>query len=88
MKNLKFEFSEIENDLINKFIDSINGEPTRFTISRKENCLIKSESISAAIRVCFNPKFGRCIFVCIKKFENYFDEFCENPSQLKKALEI
>jgi len=88
MKNHKFQFSEVENDVINKFIESINGQPTRFTVSQKENCLIKSDSISAAIRISHHYKLGRSVYVCVKKFENYFDEFCFNPSQLQKALNV
>tara|TARA_R110002050_G_scaffold279582_1_gene426282 strand:- start:46 stop:309 length:264 start_codon:yes stop_codon:yes gene_type:complete len=87
MKNLKYEFSEVEIDLIKKFIEDNEADFHNFKIDLRENITVKGESVSAAIRVA-NFEGQRCIYVCIRKFETYFDEYCKEPHELQRALKI
>ena len=86
MQQTKFEFSEVELDLINEYVDKNKGVLTKTKDGRRDKFFISSDSLSACIRVTNMEE--RTIFVCVKVFDIYHDYWVKTPPQLKNALEL
>jgi hypothetical protein len=84
MQQTKFEFSEVELDLINEYVDKNKGVLTKTKDGRRDKFFISSDSLSACIRVTNMEE--RTIFVCVKVFDIYYDYWVTTPPQLKTAL--
>ena len=86
MQNLKYEFSEVELDLIADYVEKNKGTVTRTKNGLKDKFFVSSGGLSACIRVTGMEE--RTIFVCQKVFGTYYDDWCTNPTQLKLAFQL
>ena len=84
MQETKYEFSEVELDLISEYVEKNKGYITKTKSGRRDKYFISSESLSTCIRVTDLKE--RTIFVCENRFGTYFDVWVRKPNELKNAL--
>lgn len=87
IKNLKYEFSDIELDLINEFTDQHNGHLKKELRSNRDYFLMSSEVINARFSI-EKENDVRTVKVIINSFGDNSDYNCLSPFFLKKVLNL
>jgi hypothetical protein len=87
IKNLSYNFSDVENDLIESYTNLHKGEITRTRCNGFEFFLMKSEGVNASFRVNKTTEGKRFLYSCVKGLNlEYHSNFCSNPMELQKHL--
>ncbi len=86
MQQTKYEFSEIELDLIDEYVEKNKGELTKTKDGRRDKFFMSSEGLSTCIRM--TDMKNRTIFMCEKRFDTYYDYWITRPDELKRAFQL